>query len=222
MTTRRFFSRLDLHPFVLDLVGAGMRVIAPVRREERGLEYLEYRRIGNSDEICLDGSQPIRPLKDAIFPQTETLFKWRQAQSLIEIEESPEKFDETVVIGATPCDAAALDIVDRVMGWDYRDEFWFGRRQATTVLTLACTRCDDSCFCTAVGLSPENARGADWFLTAVDGGFEVDVLTPKGETLLERNKARLPAPGSPAGARNSGIGPKVEANLKLWSSLPIK
>jgi len=192
-----------------------MRVIAPVRREERGLEYLEYRRIGNSDEICLDGSQPIRPLKEVVFPQTDTLFKWKQAQSLIEIEESPGKFEETVVIGATPCDAAALEIVDRVMGWDYRDELWFGRRQATTVLALACSQCDDSCFCTAVGLSPESTRGADWFLTPVDGGFEVDVLTPKGEALLERNSRRLAERDRAAKPAGSGIGQKVQANLKL-------
>ena len=38
------------------------------------------------------------------------------------------------------------------MGWDYRDELWNGRREATTIFTLACPGVDDSCFCTAVGL----------------------------------------------------------------------
>ena len=141
---------------------------------------------------------------------------------MIEIEEVPTTFKETVVVGARPCDAAALDIVDKVMGWDYRDELWYGRRQATTILSLACAECDDSCFCTAVGLSPASARGADWMMTSVDGGMEIEVLTPKGEKLLERCKSKLPETKSQA-SRNSKLEEQMRANLdsdpakiRLW------
>jgi ferredoxin len=215
VNSRRFFGKADLDPFVLDLIGAGICVIAPVRHKENGRSIVEYRQVGNSDEIFLEGPQPVRPLKEVVFPPTEVLFKWKQAQSLIKIEESPESFSETVVIGATPCDAAALEIVDRVMGWDYRDELWFGRRQATTVLTVACTQCDESCFCTAVGLSPESARGADWFMTPVEGGFEVEIITPKGEALLERFENRLPEIRDSGDSGSSVLKDKVEANLHL-------
>jgi len=190
--TRRFLSKADLDPFVLDLLNGGVRVIAPLRRKEQGRTFVEYGRVQNSDEMILDGVQPVRPLKEVAFPPTEMLFKWKQSKSLIQIEERSTAFEESVVIGATPCDAAALEIVDRVMGWDYRDELWFGRRQATTILAIACNQCDESCFCTAVGLSPDSTRGADWFLTHADGGFNVDVMTPKGELLLERHEKRLP------------------------------
>jgi ferredoxin len=212
---RKFLSKADVDPFVLDLIGAGILVIAPVRRKERGRAFTEYRRIDNSNNVALDGSQPVRPLKEVIFPQTETLFQWKQSQSLISIEESPTKFADTLVIGATPCDAAALEIVDRVMGWDYRDEFWFGRRQATAVIAIACTQCDDSCFCTAVGLSPENTRGADVFLTPGNDGFQVQVLTEKGEALLERHKNRFSEARGSVESLGAGIEQKVQSNLVL-------
>ncbi|MBK9968973.1 MAG: hypothetical protein IPP07_30750 [Holophagales bacterium] len=32
-----------------------------------------------------------------------------------------------------------VQALDKVMGWDYRDELWFGRREATTiVIGIAC------------------------------------------------------------------------------------
>lgn len=215
MITKRFLSKADLDPFVLDLINAGVRVIAPVRRKQHGREFVEYAQVQNSDVIILDGPQSVRPLKEVVFPPTETLFKWKQAGSLVEIEAGPAIFEETVIIGATPCDAAALEIVDRVMGWDYRDEPWFGRRQATTVLTVACTQCDASCFCTAVGLSPESTRGADWFLTPAAGGFDMQVLTPKGELLLERHKRRVPESESAQKPVRPLVIEKVQMNLTL-------
>ncbi len=212
---KRLLGKTDLDSLLIDLIAAGIRVIGPVLRKEPGSDFIEYGQVQNPDEILLDGPQPIRPLKEIVFPPTETLFKWKQGQSLIEIEESPTSFQETVIVGARPCDAAALEIVDRVMGWDYRDELWFGRRQATTVLASACTQCDESCFCTAVGLSPDSTRGADWFLNPVDRGFEVEVLTQKGEELLARSKNQYRESNGSGELRRSGIGQKVQANLKI-------
>jgi ferredoxin len=213
--TRKFLSRADLDPFVLELIGEGSRVIAPVRCHERGRSYMEYRHVSNPDEIVLGGSPPTRPLKEIIFPPTETLFRWKQSRSLVEIEEIPTKFEETVVIGATPCDAAALEILDRVMGWDYRDELWFGRRQATTILSVACTQCDESCFCTAVGLSPESTRGADWLLIPFNDGFEIEILSPKGEALLDRHKKHFPETDGSRMPRAAGTAERVRPNLRL-------
>lgn len=212
MNTKSFLGRNDLDSFVSDLLGEGIRVIAPVRRQEEGREKVEYRPVRDPGEIMLSGPQPARPLKEVVFPPTEPLFRWKQKKSSIEIEEVPTVFKETVVVGARPCDAAALDIVDKVMDWDYRDELWFGRREAVTVLSLACSECDDSCFCTAVGLSPASSRGADGLLTPADGGYVVDVLTPKGEKLLERFKDRFRATN--VEAQLPGLEDALRSNLE--------
>jgi len=215
VNTRRTLSTADLGALVGDLIAAGTTVVAPIRFVDQGRASIEYGPVQSPDEMDLDGPQPSRSLKEAVFPPTEVLFRWRQAKSAVEIEEVPVSFKETVVVGARPCDAAALEILDRVMGWDFRDELWFGRRQATTVLALACTRCDESCFCTAVGLSPASTRGADWFLTPVEGGFEVEVLTLKGQALLERHKARCPEAEGSTTKRVADLEQEVRAHLDV-------
>ncbi len=213
MNNRRMLNKTDFEDFVDSLLRAGITVIAPVRREQGG-EKVEYRPIHSPAEIVLSGQPPVRPLKEVVFPPTEPLFNWKQTKASVQIEEVPTEFKETVVVGARPCDAAALEIVDKVMGWDYRDELWFGRRQAVTVLSLACPQSDDSCFCTAVGLSPESTRGADWFMSSVDGGFEIEILTPKGEKLLERCKDRCRETKGRTNAMPS-LDAKVRANLNI-------
>ena len=215
MNTKRILSRANLDALIRDLIAAGTVVVAPTHSSGQERTGVTYGQVQSPDEVLLDGPQPIRPLKEVVFPPTEALFRWRQEKSAVKIEEVPTGFKETVVIGARPCDAAGLEVVDCVMGWDFRDELWFGRRQATTVLAMACTTCDESCFCTAVGLSPTSTRGADWFLTPVDGGFEVDILTPKGEAILERYKARCPETEGPAPSRTAGLEQQVRANLDV-------
>ena len=153
-------SKANLDALVRDLIAAGTVVVAPIHCSGPGARPASSMgRCRARTRVFLDGPQPIRPLKEVVFPPTEALFRWRQDEIRREIEEVPTGFKETVVVGARPCDAAGLEILDRVMGWDFRDELWFGRRQATTVLAMACTTCDESCFCTAVGLSPDEHPG---------------------------------------------------------------
>ena len=87
----------------------------------------------------------------------------------------PTEFAPRVVLAAKPCDSAALAVVDKVMNWDYQDELWNGRREATTIVNLACPVIDESCFCTAVGTAPDDAKGADALLTPVEGGYLLEV-----------------------------------------------
>jgi len=89
------------------------------------------------------------------------------------------------VIGARPCDAAALPILDHVFNWDFPDPHYNLRRQATTVVTLACQASDAHCFCSSVGLGPDHPQGSDVLLYDLgDGTYEVRPQTEKGEALF--------------------------------------
>jgi ferredoxin len=77
------------------------------------------------------------------------------------------------------------------MGWDYRDELWFGRRQATTLVSLACGGVDDACFCGTVGLSPASTKGADLMLHPGEGGYLAEVVTEKGASLVDTHGPRF-------------------------------
>ena len=211
MNTKRLLSGRDFSVLASDLIGAGVHVVAPVQFRQGSEERVEYRKLCPSDDILLSGGIPARPLKEVVFPPSEPLFRWKQSKASVVIEEASTDFPETVVIGARPCDAAALDIVDRVMDWGYRDEFWFGRRDAVTVLSLACSECDGACFCNAVGLSPAGTRGADGLISPAQDGYVVEALTPKGKKLMERFVERFPETSEEP--KPSGLEDRLRSNL---------
>ena len=189
MTTSKTISRQDLAALVADLLAAGMEVIGPARLGE-GTESLGYRRISGAGELQFD-RLPVKSLKEVCLPPTEPLLHFTQMKAGVEIDEIPARFPGRVVLGARPCDAAGLAILDKVMNWDYRDEPWNGRREATTIVTVACTGEDGSCFCTAAGSGPDSVTGSDILLTPAGGGYHADILTDKGEALVGRNQARF-------------------------------
>ena len=142
----------------------------------------EYRSVSGAAELALGERLPRLSLKQYFLPPTEVLFSYRRnGGGEVELTPAPTDFAAQVVLGARPCDTAALPIVDKVMNWDYADELWNARRAATTIFSLACGVEDDSCFCSAVFLDPATAQGADGLLTPVDDGYLVETLSDKGD-----------------------------------------
>jgi sulfhydrogenase subunit beta (sulfur reductase) len=212
----RSISRENLAALVADLVQEGVEVVAPARASDGRVD---YRRVATFGEITWNDDMPRRSLKEFFLPPTEPLFSWKQEQGEIALEPVPTQFAPRVVLGARPCDAAGVVVLDKVMGWDYRDELWFGRREATTIVSLACGGIDGSCFCRVVGLSPETEKGADLVLYPVDGGFLARPVTDKGEALASAHAARFveapgadaaPAAAAPPSAGTGGIAGPVD------------
>ena len=112
-----------------------------------------------------------------LLPATETIQRYDIAgNDFTPVEVAPDG-TKTVLLGIRPCDAASLTLMDTVFNWDFEDVFYNTRRQGCTVVPLACTRADESCFCTSVGLSPDSARNADAMLMFAEGGKKL-VLSP--------------------------------------------
>ncbi|MEW6750654.1 MAG: 4Fe-4S dicluster domain-containing protein [Candidatus Latescibacterota bacterium] len=161
---------------------AGYRVIAPVRRGA----LLRLDTWAPAQQILLD-EVPVNSVKDAVFPPTEVIGRAGLEGddfSLLKVEpEAPR----TVVLGVRPCDAAALAVLDRVFTWDCEDVFYTARRAATTVVSLACSRADEHCFCTSVGVSPGATTNADACLRPANGStrYIVEPLTRRGEALVQ-------------------------------------
>jgi len=185
-------SPLDLAALVINLVLANIRVIAPVRVKDNP-EQTDYLPIRGLEDAALGGPLPRRSLKEFFLPASEVLLRYRLGKSDVEVEEVRTRFPQQVILGARPCDAAGIEVLDRVMGWDYRDELWFGRREATTIVSLACSGVDASCFCSAVGLGPDSTKGSDVLLVPVKGGYLAQPVTSKGEALLNREPAQMHA-----------------------------
>jgi ferredoxin len=159
-------SQADLAALVQRLVAAGTRVIAPATSPDDPRR-TEYRPVQRLDEAALGGPMPRHSLKAFFLPPSEVLLRYRLRKDGVELDEVPTTFPPQVILGARPCDAAGIETLDKVMAWGARDELWFGRRDATTVVTLACPGADSTCFCSAVGLGPDATRGADAMLVPI-------------------------------------------------------
>ena len=145
-----------------------------------------YATLNSADDLLLEGFlRPDNSIKEAVFPKQEKLYGYSIEGNQIELTESDALLPQQIVVAARPCDAAALPVLDNIFNWDFKDEFYNRRRAATTVITLACSSHDESCFCTSVGLGPAAERGSDVMLFELgDGDYEVRCLTEKGSALF--------------------------------------
>jgi ferredoxin len=190
MTTRTLKSA-DVTALLADIINSGARLVAPIHVGSPPYETLNYGLVKEPSKAILGKALPVRSLKELFLPPTDVLLSYKLKKCEVELTEVPTSFEPVVVFGAHPCDAAAPGIVDKVMNWDYHDELWNGRRDATTIVSIACDGIDSSCFCMAVGLAPDATRGSDLLLTPTSDGYFVDVITPKGEAFVATYESRF-------------------------------
>ncbi len=221
-------SQEKLRRLVGEWIPAGTRVYGP-RRVKPGL--VLYASLKAADELLLDGYvRPANSIKEVVFPRHEVLYSYRLEGKKISLGDPEPLSAEQIVVGARPCDAASLPILDHVFNWDYRDSFYNRRRELTTVITVACPRHDAHCFCTSVGLAPDAERGSDVLLIDLgDGSYEARCATEKGRKLLagrtEQSSriGRVP-PGPEPKFDPSAIRSILEGNFDnpLWPELTLR
>ncbi len=199
MNGERFLAATQVDRLVTTLLQADYRVFGPATTGGR----TDYRAIRAPGQLDLDAPMPALPLKALFLPPTEVLFTWKRQHQEVILEPVAARWPPTVVIGARPCDAAGVEALDKVMGWDYRDEAWFARREATTIVAVACAAKGPDCFCDALGLGPASSKGADVLLVRRRDGFDAQAVTGKGGTLLERCAACFTEPAAAAPSRET-------------------
>ncbi|MCW5981571.1 MAG: 4Fe-4S dicluster domain-containing protein [Bryobacteraceae bacterium] len=199
----------------------GQAVAGP---SEVKLGLIQYRPITAAARLLFDGFvHPANSIKEFFFPRHEPLYRYRLEGSRVVLEDCEPPAVKQLVF-ARPCDAAALPVLDHVFNWDCADEFYNRRREATTVVTLACSRYDDECFCTSVGLGPAAEQGADAVLFALGGGaFEVRPTTAKGDAAFadrteESDRTATPFAGPP---RRVAL-PRVEFDSPVWEDATLE
>jgi ferredoxin len=144
-----------------------------------------YTSLVSVDELVLEGFvHPANSVKEFVFPRHETICTYRTEGNRVEITNGRAEIPSQILLGVRPCDAAAFPILDHVFNWDSRDELYNARREATTIITLACQTHDESCFCTSVVLGPQADRGSDVMLLDLGEEYEVRCFTDKGRALF--------------------------------------
>lgn len=172
-------TREELLRAVAKARAGGYTVFAPVARD--GLVLID--RVDDPATIDFDHVLTVNGLKDVLLPRSECLAGLRLDETAVNPVE--DQGGPVVIFASRPCDAAGLDILDSILLGSINDLRYRKRRERTTVVTLACSRCDDACFCTSVGYGPHDPTGSDVLLLPAGDRLAVRGLTAKGRAFLE-------------------------------------
>ena len=143
-------------------------------------DVLRFKQVEDASGVSLDYKNTNVPPKELMFPETETLFKFRVGQTEIE-PAVPDESSKRLVFGIRPCDAMAYTIVEKLYSWDYPDPYFEGRRSSSVLFGLACSEPVPNCFCTSMGGGPGSEQGLDALMFDLGETVYVKTLTDAGE-----------------------------------------
>jgi formate hydrogenlyase subunit 6/NADH:ubiquinone oxidoreductase subunit I len=192
MSATRFLPAASLDALFAALLKDGRRILAPTDRDGR----TELNRVTSPGEVAQDHLQTILSAKEAAFPKVERLLSFQLGKGAVELQDAEPGAAPTVLFALRPCEARGFQALDAVFNWDTRDRFFNARMERLAIIGLSCTRSDEACFCTSVGGGPGDTAGSDLLLTPAPGGFLAEILTPKGEAIVQlAPEAFRPDPG---------------------------
>ena len=131
-----------------------------------------------------------RSAKDFFFPQTENLMDFKMEGKHIEVVDTREECEDFVLFGVRACDVRSFDILDRVFLVDPVDSYYKNRREHGLIISLACNRPAETCFC-ATFVIDAAAPAGDIVCHEAEGNLYLDAKTEKGSALLSSLDALL-------------------------------
>ena len=131
-----------------------------------------------------DALNTVRSAKDFFFPQTENLVDFKVEGKNIEIKETVKEDEDFVVFGVRACDVKSFEILDRVFLADPVDNFYKNRRDHGIIVSMACTRPAETCFCQTFGIDATAPAGDIECHKTADAVY-LEAKTDKGTKLLE-------------------------------------
>lgn len=89
----------------------------------------------------------VRSPKDFFFPQVENLMEFKTSGKNIELTDIRCEAEDFVIFGVRACDVRSFDILDRVFLTDPVDSFYASRREHGVIVSVACSKPSETCFC---------------------------------------------------------------------------
>jgi len=189
---------------------SGKLIYAPVNKDDKA----EFDVLNDFNNYREDYIQTVQSIKSVVFPRHEAILKYRKDHSDVKLDDIDlSSGPETVLFGVHPCDAAGFDVLHAVFTGEYNDKFFVERMKKVTVISMSCSKCDDFCFCTSVGLAPDSGKGSDILLTKLSSGdYLADVISEKGKAIIDSAKELFEETNSE----------QLAANTKLIADVPVK
>ncbi len=125
----------------------------------------------------------VRSAKDFFFPQTENLMDFKIEGKNIEVIDSRSETEDFVIFGIRACDVKSFDVLDRVFLAEPVDTYYMNRRNHGVIMSVACTRPTETCFCKTFDIDAAEPEG-DIVCYKTDDALYMDAKTEKGKKLL--------------------------------------
>lgn len=126
----------------------------------------------------------VRSAKDFFFPQTENLMDFKTDGKNIEVIDTRSECEDFVIFGVRACDVKSFEVLDRVFLSEPVDTYYKNRREHGVIMSVACTRPAETCFCGTFGIDAASPEG-DIVCHKTEKELYLDAKTEKGEKLLE-------------------------------------
>ena len=136
-------------------------------------------------EVSLETLKTVKSPKDLFFPQSEDMIDFKVSGKNIEVKDARQTPNPFVLFGVRGCDLKSFEVLDKVFLQEPVDTMYKAKRDAVTVITLACNNPESSCFCKVFGVDPANPKG-DIQATIVGEEMFFEPLTDKGSELLSK------------------------------------
>ena len=132
-----------------------------------------------------DALKTDRSAKDFFFPQTETLMAFKTDGRHIEVIDTRSESEDFVVFGVRGCDVKSLEVLDKVFLAEPVDTYYANRREHGVIVSMACSRPTETCFCQTFGVDA-SAPAGDIVCYKTDDAFYFDAKTEKGQKVLDQ------------------------------------
>ncbi len=159
-----------------------------------------------------DDLNTVKSPKDFFFPQVENLMEFKVEGKTIEVNDIRKESEDFVVFGVRACDVRSFDILDRVFLVEPCDSYYANRREHGIIISLACSKPTETCFCQTFGIDATEPAG-DITVWKTDSGYNWKANTEKGEKLLSAL--------SLTECDDSEVNAQKEKTKKILAKLPL-
>ncbi|MGE5373263.1 MAG: 4Fe-4S dicluster domain-containing protein [Solirubrobacterales bacterium] len=171
----------------LDHLKQSTEVYAPILRGPN-TGFFKWGADPDFDDLVLDDLNTYLSPKQALLPQTQSMYRFKTEGKDASITAVADDFKESVVFGVRPCDLKAVEALDQVfLTKGFVDEFYQKKRDKTTIVANACYKGGPKCFCESMGVDRLNPSSADVLIHEIeDRGWAWEPKTEKGQKLTEQ------------------------------------
>jgi ferredoxin len=170
---------LDKINSVFEEIAKAMPLYLPTDDKDGSAVYKKW----ENDTVWSNALNTVRSPKDFFFPQMENLMEFKTEGKNIEIIDTRSETEDFVIWGVRPCDVKSFEVLDRVFLTEPVDSFYASRREKGIIVSLACTRPSETCFCQTFDINPAEPMG-DVSIWKTDKELFLKANTPKGDALL--------------------------------------